>query len=168
MNLVGGDGTRAVLCGADHQMLTVSAARRRGVSTDIVMRIATMSGNYSTCNPPQLPAGFRAPPWPTLYHPTGVADGGQACNADNNFGSNGTSAIVRTPTASESLLEHYGKQLQDSGWQVPPGTGSIIGRTWTKTDSTGAPVELTITVAASLRDPSCRTLNMSVRTLRKP
>jgi hypothetical protein len=168
MNLVNGDGTRAMLCGADQQMLTATATRRRGVSTDIVMRIATYSGNYSTCNPPQMPPGFRPQPWPTLYHPTGVAEGSQACNAENSFGSNGTGAIVRTPTASESLLDHYGKQLQDSGWQVPPGNGSIIGRTWTKTDSAGAPMELTITVAASLRDPSCRTLNMTVRTLRKP
>ena len=168
MNMMaGGDPTRATLCGADQQMLTASAARRRGVSTDIVMRLSTVT-NYGTCNPPQLPPGYRPPPWPTIYQPTGVADANQACNADNNFGSSGTGAIVRTPMTSEALLDHYAKQLQDSGWQAPPGSGSIVGRTWTRTDSTGAPVELTITAAASLRDPSCRTLNMSVRTLKKP
>jgi hypothetical protein len=167
MNLAAGDPTRVTLCGADQQVLTASAARRRGVSTDIVMRIATYS-NFSTCNPPQMPTGYRPPPWPTLYHPQGISEASTACNADNNFGSSGTGAMVRTPTTSESLLDHYGKQLQDSGWQMPPGTGAITGRTWTKTDSTGAPVELTITVASSLRDPSCRSLNMTVRTLRKP
>jgi len=167
MNLTGSDPTRAVLCGADNQLLTVAVSRRRGVSTDIVMRIATFSGN-GTCSPRELPPEYRRSPLPTVYHPSGVSESPQSCNTDNPYGSNGSAAIVRSSMASDSLLDHYAKQLRDSGWQAPAGAGTIVGRTWTKTDSTGAPVELTITVSASPRDPSCRTLNMSLRTLRKP
>jgi hypothetical protein len=167
MNMTGGDLTRAILCGADNQLLTATASRRRGVSTDIVMRIATYTGN-GTCTPREVPPEFRRSPWPTLYHPAGVSENPQACNVENGFGSNGTGAIVRSSIGSDSLLDHYAKQLRDSGWQSPGSAGSIVGRTWTKTDSTGGPVELTITAASSPRDPMCRTLNMSVRTLRKP
>ncbi len=169
MNMMpGGDPTRATLCGADQQMLTTSAVRRRwrvDGHRDADLDHWRLRHLQSASDAGGIPA---APPWPTMYHPAGVSDANQACNGDNSFGSGGPSAIVRTPITSEALLDHYAKQLQDSGWQAPPGSGSIIGRTWTRTDSTGAPVELTITAAASLRDPSCRTLNMVVRTLKKP
>lgn len=161
------DPSRSYLC-SDQQMLYTSA-RRRGVNTDVSLRISAMPpvGN-GPCNPRDLPPGYPRSPWPTLYNPMGVPDGAQLCGADGPFGSQGTSAVVRTPMSAASLIDHYAKQLSDSGWRAPSDSTSVIGRTWTRTDSTGAPVELTITVATSPRDASCRTLNMSVHTLKKP
>ena len=159
--------TRVSFCG-DQQMLNASATRRRGVSTDIIVRITPAPPRFSTCTPPELPPGYRPPPWPTLFHPAGVPDATQLCGGDSPYGSSSIGSFVRTTTNATSLLDHYGKQLADSGWRTPTDTASIVGRTWTRTDSTGAPVELTITVATSPRDASCRTLNMSVRTLKKP
>ncbi len=163
----GTETTRITLCGADQQVLSASATRRRGVSTDIVVRVVTPNPG-GVCTPRQLPPGYVAPPWPTLFHPTGVVDANQLCGGDTPFGSSSNGAIVRTPMSAASLLDHYAKQLQDSGWRSPADSASVIGRTWTRTDSTGAPVELTITVASSPRDASCRTLNMNVHTLKKP
>lgn len=157
--------TRLTLCG-DQQILSASATRRRGVTTDIVMRVSTAS-NYSSCNPPPMPAGMPRSPYPTLFNPPNANEQSSACGNDF-FGSSGTGTTVRLPMTSAALLDHYARQLQDSGWHAPSDSGSIVGRTWTKTDSAGAPVELTITVTSAMRDPSCRTLNLTVRTLRKP
>lgn len=163
----GMDATRISVCGGD-QMLNASATRRRGVATDIVIRIVASPPGYGVCTPRELPAGYRPPPWPTLFNPAGVVDANQLCGGDNPFGSSGTGALLRTPMSATALLDHYAKQLRDSGWRTPSDTATVMGRTWTRTDSTGAPVELTITVASSPRDASCRTLNMAVHTLKKP
>jgi hypothetical protein len=161
------DPARLLLCGGDQQMLTGVATRRRGVTTDIVLRLSTAPpSGYSTCNPPRVPEGMMRSPYPTLYDPPNVSENSQLCG--DIFGSNGTGTTVRTPMSAGALLDHFAKQLQDSGWHAPTDSATIVGRTWTRTDSTGAPVELTITVATAVRDPSCRTLNLNVKTLRKP
>jgi len=59
------------------------------------------------------------------------------------------------------------------GWITRAGratsvNAAIIGRTWSRVDSTGAPVELSLTVATSPRDSACPELNLQVRTMRKP
>lgn len=160
------DPARLLLCGGDQQMLTGSATRKRGVTTDIVLRLSTAPTGYGSCNPPRVPEGMMRSPYPTLYDPPNVSENSPLCG--DLFGSNGTGTTVRTPMAASALLDHFAKQLQDSGWHAPTDTATIVGRTWTRTDSTGAPVELTITVATAVRDPSCRTLNLNVKTLRKP
>jgi hypothetical protein len=66
----------------------------------------------------------------------------------------------------EALLDHYGRQIIDSGWTAAP--GQILGRTWTKKDSTGTPIEMTLTVIPMGKDPSCQRLELQVRTPPKP
>ena len=157
---------RDILC-SDQQMLTATATRRRGVATDITMRIISTPG-FSLCRPSQPYVPAVRSPMPTLYNPAGVNDARMVneCVSGNSVSTTGTSTLLRTPMTSEALLEHYGKQLLDSGWTSPAERG-VVGRTWTRPDSAGTPIEVTLTVTPG-RETGCRDVNMQVRTLRKP
>jgi hypothetical protein len=159
--------TRLSLCG-DQQFLAVSMTRRQGTSANVILRVSGSTG-LGICNPPQMPASMVRSPWPALYNPAGLSDPRMSgeCSATMG-GSMGTGTTLRTGMTSEALLEHYGRQLQDSGW-VPIGqSASILGRSWSRVDSTGTPTELSLTVTTSARDPTCRDLNLQSRVLRKP
>jgi hypothetical protein len=157
---------RDVLCN-DQQVITATATRRRGVATDITLRITTSPG-YSPCHPVQPYQSAVRSPMPTLFNPVGVSEMGMnmECSAFM-VSSTGTSATYRTPMTADALLDHYGKQLSDSGWTVVGERASISGRSWTRPDSAGNPIETSITVKTG-RESGCRELNMQVRTLRKP
>ncbi|MGH9887628.1 MAG: hypothetical protein ACREBE_19010, partial [bacterium] len=155
------------LCG-DQQMLTASSVRRRGVNTDVTIRLSAAT-NYSACMPPQMPVGMGRPMYPTLFNPANATESrGQVGDCSMSMGGGGTSANLRTQMDPAALLEHYGKQLLDSGWTASTSGGTIVGRTWTRADSAGNPLELSLTVATSPREPACRDLNLQVRTMRKP
>lgn len=164
--MVDGTPTRITLCG-DQQLLTVSAIRRRGTTTEVTLRLSP-SQNYSTCSPQPFPQGVSRSPFPTLYNPSASTDARITSACSSQYGSSGTSTTLMTAIAATGLLDHYGKQLQDSGWHAPAPGNSIAGRTWTKVDSAGTPLELNLTVATSARDSTCREINMQVRTMRKP
>jgi hypothetical protein len=162
-----GPTTRLTLC-ADQQTLTATASRRRGTVTNVTFRVFSSAG-FSVCHPPQLQAGMGRSPFPTLINPPTSTDARMTGDCSSTLmGSSGTSTTLRTPMPADALLDHYGKQLQDSGWAVSGEKASIVGRTWTRADSAGAPVETVITVATPARDVGCRELNLQVRTLRKP
>src|SRR5207253_2213189 len=120
------------------------------------------------CNPPQVPADANRQPYPTLFNPAGSNDVRLAndCRA-NSSSTTGTGTLLRSAIDPSALLDHYARQLQDSGWHAPNDKLSIVGRTWTRTDSTGAPIELTLTVTTSAHDPMCRELSLQVKTMRK-
>ena len=157
--------TRVMLCN-DQQTLTAYAARQRGTATTITYRVTT--GGYSLCHPPQLPTSAMRSPMPTLYNPPTASDARMSGDCTNNYGGSGTGTTLRTSMSAEALLDHYGRQMQDSGWTAGPDKASVIGRTWSRTDSTGTPIETVITVATPARDAGCRELNLQVRTMRKP
>jgi hypothetical protein len=154
-----------VLCG-DQQLLIVSGARRRIGGSQITYRLYGAPGT-NQCNPPRPPAGAYRSPFPTLYNPPNVVDGysGNVCQS-NNTGSNGTGTILRTSMTPEALLDHYGRQIVDSGWTSA--AGQIVARTWTKQDSTGAPIEMTLTITPMGKDGGCQRLELQVRTFSKP
>ena len=101
---------------------------------------------------------------PTLFNPAGVSEMGMnmECSAFN-VSSSGTSTTYRTPMTADALLDHYGKQLSDSGWTVVGERVSISGRSWTPADSAGNPIETSITVKTG-RESGCRELNMQAPT----
>jgi hypothetical protein len=158
--------TRVTLC-SDQQVLTASAARQRGTVTNITYRVST-TGGYSVCRPPQLSVGATRSPFPTLYNPPTSVDARMSGDCANNFSGSGTSTTLRTSMTAEALLDHYARQLQDSGWTSAGEKASIIGRTWSRTDSAGTPVEAVITVMTPAQNSACRELNLQVRTMRKP
>jgi hypothetical protein len=86
----------------------------------------------------------------------------------NGFSGMGNATTLRTDMSPDSLLDHYGRQLQDSGWKSTNDAKIIVGRSWTRPDSTGSPMELSLTVATSMRAGACREVNLQVRTGRRP
>jgi hypothetical protein len=157
--------TRVTLCG-DQQNVLVTAARSRGTATNIVYRVNTAAG-FSICRPPPFQA--IRPMFPTLYNPPTANDARTSGDCSSSFnGSSGTGATLRTSMTADALLDHYARQMQDSGWMPSGDKVSVLGRAWTKPDSTGAPIEAVVTVAVPPRDPGCRELNLQVRTVRKP
>jgi hypothetical protein len=165
-----GPATRATLC-RDDGTLTVSGAPARGGGANVTMRLLTNLGpaSFTTCNPPprpEMPAN--RPLFPTLYDPpvTGEPVAPNACFPNYN-NSSGTNNYLRTTLTTDLVLEHYARQLQDSGW-TPSSAMAPAGRTFTRRDSTGAPIEVTLTVVGSPMGPNCRDVTMQVRGAKKP
>ena len=163
--------TRITMCG-DQQTLTATASRHRGLTELVIRATTTVATMYGICNPPSIntgPNNGQRAPLPTLYNPETAGDPRAMMDCYNSGGiSNGTGTILRTPMTPDALLDHYGRQLQDSGW-VAAGVGaSMIGRTWTRADSAGNPLELTLTVTVRGRDTNCREMNLQVRMQKKP
>jgi len=166
----GAPPTRVTLCDVP-QMLAVSIARRDEQSADIAYRITTVTtvagSGYSICNLPQAyaPAGYKSP-FPTLYNPPASADvrASGDCQASLT-GSQGTFTALRTAMAPELILDHYARQLADSGWTPAP--SSQVSRIFVRTNGDGS-AELSLTVSSSPRDQACHDVAMNVKTLRKP
>ncbi len=166
-----GPTNRATIC-RDDATLFISGAPARGGGTNVTLRFISRAGpmSYDTCHPPprpEVPSNRNS--MPTLYDPpvTGGVAAPNACYPNYN-NSSGTSTYIRTTLSPELVLDHYARQLQDSGWAtngvaIPPAS-----RTFTRRDSTGAPIEMTLTVAGSPRDPNCRDVSMQVRGPAKP
>ncbi len=157
------DPTRAILCG-DQQMLTLSGAHRRAGGTEITYRLISSTG-YTICRPAQPPVQQFRSPYPILYNPPNAVEGYMTGGCSNNYSGGGTATMFRSTLSAEAIVEHYGKQIVDSGWTA---LGTIAGRTWTKKDSTGAPVEMSITVSQSGQDNGCQRVDLQVKTFRKP
>jgi hypothetical protein len=154
--MYGGSPTSFTLC-EDGQTITAGAVRRRGTRTEITVRI--MSAGYSQCSQ-RTQAQMSRNYMPILYNPPSAMM--TSCLA--NYSSSGTNTQLMTTMSQASLLDHYAKQLTDSGWHAMP--GQTIGRTWSKTDSAGAPLELTLSARTSGRDSTCQDVSMQVRTMR--
>ena len=156
---------RPTLC-RDQHVLSMWMSRQQAATTTIIMRLG--STGASMCNPPRVSMQRRPSPFPILYNPAGSdADPMSSRQCYTNFVSSGTQTRLKTPLTGEAILEHYGKQLQDSGWTragVPP----VLGRTWTRKDSTGAPQVLRLTVQAAPHDTTCRTVELDVQGMREP
>ena len=64
---------------------------------------------------------------------------------------------------STEILDHYGRQLADSGWKQVPLTNDIARSVWQRGDSTGAQLEVTLTVSTHAGTPGCRDVEMAFR-----
>lgn len=158
--------TRLMLCGGDQQMLIVNATRRAGTTTQIVYRVTPTSA-YGTCGPQQQQAQrSERVPVPTLINPAEVSDFRNYGNCSSHAQGSGMSGNVRTPVSLENLVSHYAKQMRDSGWQAT--SALSLGRSWSRTDSSGRQFEARITASMSPNDSLCRDLNLWVWEIRKP
>ena len=154
---------RAVtLCG-DKAMLYVSTVKQRATATTILLRYSASAGQGTPCNPPAIPPGIPRSPYPTLYNPdTGAPTDMSLCFETGSTGSSGTQTRLRTSMLPDAIIDHYGKQLADSGW-TPALSIPIpsVTRTWTKRDSTGTSL-ISLTVGGMARDTLCRQVDLQV------
>jgi len=163
---ISGAPRRITLCG-DRQILNASILRQQASSTTVIIRLSS-SGSPGICNPPPYPPDRSRPNLPTLYDPENATAGrmGREC-VEAGYGSFGSGTRLKTTMSAGALLEHYGRQLQDSGWSPSTLVPSISGHTWTRRDSTGL-VQLSLIVKPMGDDASCREVELSVRTSRVP
>lgn len=162
--------TRLTVCDGDRQM-TVNVVHQDSQRADIAYRIFTTSGVGGVCNPyPQQPRGIVQIQQPTLFNPPTSADARMTgdCSTMNSSSSTGNNTVLRTAMGLDAVLDHYSKQLVDSGWKTEGDRGTIAGRSFMRTDSLGNPMILSLTVSNTARTEMCRDVNMQIRMFRKP
>lgn len=143
--------------------LAISVAKREISATTLVLSVSAGAG-YSVCAPPNLGTapGYVRPGYPTLFYPS-AATFPPTGNCFPTGGYNGTSGAVVTAMSSAELLEHISSQMRDSGWTARSDGVAISGRVWTKPDSTGKPMEISITVRGTATAGSCKELQLQLR-----
>lgn len=94
--------------------------------------------------------------YPTLFNPP---DTGREMCASYSSSGGGTQGALTTPMGIGELLDHYSRQLVDSGWkqlELP-----TVARRFTKVDSTGTIDKIVeVTVSTPSYSPECRELNL--------
>lgn len=165
VNVRGMVSERPTLCRDEH-VLSMWLSRQQAMASTIIMRLGNAGSGI--CNPPRFVAQGRPSPFPTLFNPEG-ADGDMMSMREcySQMGSSGTQTRLKTAMTAESILDHYGKQLRDSGWTTAA-ERAIVGQTWTGKDSTGAPRVLTLTVTSAPNDTTCRTVELGIQVTREP
>lgn len=160
-------GPRPMLC-RDGAFLSYWVGREQALTTTIIARLQSTSSTPGPCNADtrvravgsvSSPVAHRAP-YPTLFNPPGSGSGDAYQNSRCAQSNMGTQTELRSAMTSEEILEHYGRQLRDSGWTSPAPNPPIVGRVWTRKDSLGTLRVLSLTVITSPIDPRCRTVKM--------
>jgi hypothetical protein len=118
----------------------------------------------SSIAPRPTPPPFRSQ-YQTLVNPPGSGNGffTADCQPWNTTGGGGTTRLHTTMTLDD-VFAHYGKQLTDSGWTAI--TNETVARSWTRRDSTGALVQLTLTARTQANTTGCFEIQMDVRSRR--
>jgi hypothetical protein len=93
---------------------------------------------------------------PKLLNPPGARNDMTTCyrtSMDSFNSSYGGGTAVTTNMSLDALLDHYSKQLADSGWTT--GREQRLSRTWTRPDSGGRRVQYSITLRTIAASPGC-------------
>ena len=105
---------------------------------------------------------------PTLINPPAARTDMQCFSTnqrENNFNySTGGATALNTMMPSTALLDHYSKQLADSGWTLVD--QPKVTRAWTKNDSTGKPIRYEMTIESPGPNPACRRIMTSLQKTR--
>jgi hypothetical protein len=102
---------------------------------------------------------------PVLLNPDGAGMNSPTCYASNlsSMGGNNTSERLQTNLSPAQLIDHFSRQLSDSGWGVSA-TNASIRRSWTRPDSGGMSREVTLTITPSQVN-GCMDVSMQARRL---
>ena len=157
---------RPTLC-SDQYALTMWMSRQQALATTVIMRVASAGASICSASRGPVAAQPRVSPMPTLYNPEGADADMAARECYAMYRSSGTETRLRTHMKSEAILEHYARQLQDSGWTRAGQAPAVIGQIWTRTDSTHGPRVLVLTVHAAPNDTTCRKVEMGVQQSRE-
>jgi hypothetical protein len=148
--------------GADE--IDVAAVRSTEGWTDFRVLIA---GDSPICRlvpptPPRKPPAFNLP-LPIVYDPpnTGVRP---ECFVSESSQQSRTQLFTSIPP--DSLLRHYGRQLEASGWTRVPAESTSATGLWTRRDSSGTLQAAKLTVGIVPTAPDCRSATLEVSTIR--
>jgi hypothetical protein len=146
------------------QMLAMSPAAR-GVpnSTRITFFVVRQE-----CGPvSESRAAFTENPYrgaPVLVNPASSQSRGIGATCSPNGQSGASSSprtALRTSMTSREILDHYNRQLADSGWTLVPASEGLVRSLWQRTDSTGARLEVVLTVSSHAGTPGCYDVEMN-------
>lgn len=156
----------------DNQMVNAWIARELPVSTTIAFRLSMATpGQFNQCNPPapdtRMIGAMRDNPLPTLYDPVS-RDGPMmsSCFSVDAFGNRTTETRYKSTMTPEQLLEHYARQLADSGWIAGSSPRPAVARMWTRPDSSGTPRQVVLTASRMMgagADSTCVRVQMDAR-----
>ena len=143
----------------------------RGTGASVAMIIVGQYGAMGQCPQQNVTVHFISDfgMMPTLYDPEGASNFTQKCAAVYR-GNSGTSLrnvmVLQVPPSR--VLDHYGKQLQDSGWARADtlGTGSRVTRSWMKRTAEGEQQYLTLSVVVPADQPECRIVEATIDRMR--
>ena len=104
------------------------------------------------------------PDLPVLVNPPDAGINQTACYQPQVLGvaSGGTSERLKTSIPADKLLDHFARQLADSGWSPAGAPAASIRRTWTHADTSSTIRELTLTITPSTVS-GCQEVSMQVR-----
>jgi hypothetical protein len=166
---------RPALYCSGQQTLRISAGSPRQGRIPYVLRVSAATG-YGPCNPPvPRQSELRLPPLPILYHPVGssritdrVAMSSDCASTQDGFDRpNFTSDYIRSDSSAQLLLDHYAKQLADSGWSRSS-SSAVIGGQWRRVDAQGKTFIARLTITTSSDNPTCRSAQLMVREADRP
>jgi hypothetical protein len=157
----GQDGNSLVFChiGQSLQVVPYSGTTGPLIVTASVQNYSGLCGTQARfVSAP--PSGLELP---VLSNPDGAGMNAQACFAQNQTLGNGNSTTERLQTSLSptQLIEHFSRQLSDSGWNVSSSAASVR-RSWTRPDSAGLAREVTLTINPSLVN-GCMEVTMQAR-----
>ena len=152
-------GIELILCSSSG-VLMISTRPVQG-GQEVTARVAGMFDDVCATQPerPDFASRYGRETMPTLTNPPGTGDGmGRDCTFWNSSGGAGSTRLA-TQMSPEQLLEHYGKQLADSGWASGSGD-QMAARSWTRRDSSGAVTEITLIARRRAEAPNCAEMEM--------
>ncbi|HSQ31554.1 MAG TPA: hypothetical protein VLN49_16975 [Gemmatimonadaceae bacterium] len=113
--------------------------------------------------PLRTPPNFGLP-LPVVYDPPNTATRPE-CFA-NNSRQQQTQTQLYTVLSPDSLLRHYGRQLETAGWTRVPAESTVVTGMWTRRDSTGVLQAAKLSIGVMPGAPDCRSASLEVTTMR--
>jgi hypothetical protein len=106
---------------------------------------------------------------PSLINPPDASMNQPGCYQPQPLGvGSGRSMSERLETSitADKLLEHFARQLADSGWSPAGQQAASVRRTWTRADAGGTIREITLSITP-LANSACQEVSMQVREVSK-
>ena len=134
-----------------------------------VLALVRNFGGACAGRTPVFVSNSAPPDLPVLVNPPDAAMNQTECFQPQALGvaNRGTSERLRTSIPADKLLDHFARQLADSGWSPTGSQAASVHRTWTRADTGSTTREITVAITPSTI-PTCVEVSMQVRQLRKP
>jgi len=157
----GQDGTSLVFChiGQSLQIVPYQVPSQPLTLTATVQNYGSSCANQVQFSSPSA----AAMELPLLVNPQDAGMNDRTCFGSivGIGGGNGTSERLQTNLSPAQLLEHFSRQLSDSGWSTSS-SAAAVRRVWTRPDSGGLARELTLTITPSTV-AGCQELSVQLR-----
>ena len=106
---------------------------------------------------------------PRLINPPDAGMNQPSCYQPQPLGvgsARGISERLETSITADKLLEHFARQLADSGWSPAGAQAASVRRTWTHADTGGTIREITLSITP-MANSVCQEVSMQVREVSK-